>query len=424
MIEKNSNGIIDILSVISEETMWLDLSEEEILESIDFQIFLHLFKNVPEFRQVWKIVYKLEKLLMMIFLAITQRGKISFVGIEDYIEARKKLFEKYGLIENGRCPKHDTIRRVLSLLNSKALQENTIQSFYNFLKYLENHTKKEGDYNHYGLDGKDFKGSGRSKNSNNPKSNIGMLNIYEDSIGTCIFTTPIGQKDSEIVTLQELLPSFNLKKTVSTADAIHCQKETISLIHEGKGKYVIVVKNNQKSLYEEIKARFDNPKSKITTHNEEKRVIEILKLPKNYALADEWPGLKAFVKMQSKTNTKKPCTMYFITNTLDEKLIIGGILNRWKIENKLHRHKDMDLNEDGWRSQDKNTLHNIAILNNLAMQLFRMYAAFSNKEFRKAKVYFQFNPIESMNYLLAIMSSEEIVSNLIESLQKSKKSRK
>ena len=424
MIEKNSNGIIDILSVISEETMWLDLSEEEILESIDFQIFLHLFKNVPEFRQVWKIVYKLEKLLMMIFLAITQRGKISFVGIEDYIEARKKLFEKYGLIENGRCPKHDTIRRVLSLLNSKALQENTIQSFYNFLKYPENHTKKEGDYNHYGLDGKDFKGSGRSKNSNNPKSNIGMLNIYEDSIGTCIFTTPIGQKDSEIVTLQELLPSFNLKKTVSTADAIHCQKETISLIHEGKGKYVIVVKNNQKSLYEEIKARFDNPKSKITTHHEEKRVIEILKLPKNYALADEWPGLKAFVKMQSKTNTKKPCTMYFITNTLDDKLIMGGILNRWKIENKLHRHKDMDLNEDGWRSQDKNTLHNIAILNNLAMQLFRMYAAFSNKEFRKAKVYFQFNPIESMNYLLAIMSSEEIVSNLIESLQKSKKSRK
>jgi predicted transposase YbfD/YdcC len=423
MSKKNSNGIINTLSVISEQIKQLHFSEDDIISIVDSQMFLHIFSNVPDFRQEGKVVYKLHKLLMMIFLAIAQQGKISFVGIEDYIEARKKMFEKYGLIENGQCPKHDTIRRVLSLLSSDALQKATIDSFYNFLKYLERHIRKQGDHIHIGYDGKDFKGSGRNKNSNNPRSNIGMLNVYEDSVGTCILTAPIDIKDSEIPTLQGLIPSFNLKDTISTADAIHCQKETVKLIHDAKGKFVIAVKKNQKSLYEEIEARFNNPKSKIKTYYEENRVIEILKLPSKYTLADEWKGLKTFVRMHSDTHKGVHCEMYFISNTSDERLIIDGILNRWIIENKLHRHKDLDLREDDWRSQDKNTLHNIAIINNLVLQLFRMYATLSNKEFRKAKVYFQFNPIEALNYILAVMSSEEIVSDLIDSLQKYKKNR-
>jgi hypothetical protein len=87
----------------------------------------------------------------------------------------------------------------------------------------------------------------------------------------------------------------------------------------------------------------------------------------------------------------------------------------------MHRIKDMDLFEDAIRSTDKNALQNIATLNNLAVQLFSLYQAITGMEFRKAKIFFQTNPIDCLNLILGTMSSEEIISKLITELEKKKK---
>ena len=89
----------------------------------------------------------------------------------------------------------------------------------------------------------------------------------------------------------------------------------------------------------------------------------------------------------------------------------------------MHRIKDMDLFEDAIRSTDNNALHNSANLNNLAVQLFHLYQAKSGKEFRKAKIYFQTNPLECITTILSVMSSEEIINSLIKELDKQKRSR-
>lgn len=422
MSQKNSNGILRTMITLTETFKVLNITEDYLLEISKEQNFIHIFSDVPDFRMTGKTTFKLENILMLIFLAIIQGGKMSFTGIEDYIEANKRKFETYGLIEDGRCPSHDTIRRILTLLNSDALYESTLNGFYNFLLSLENNLKKQGDYKHLGFDGKEMRGSGRSKETLNPKGNIAMLNIYDSGLMTAVFSEPIDTKESEIPIARSLLARMNLKNVVATADALHCQKETARLIADNKGYYVLAAKENQPSLLEEAQARFNNPKSVIQTFERNHRTIEIIILPKNYALKDEWKGLKAFARMTS-SKRKTPCVMYFISNTSDPQLIIDGIESRWMIEDGYHKPKDLIFNEDVCRSTDKNALHNIAILNNLALQLFNMYQMISGKIFRKAKVYFQYNPVECLNTILGVMSSEEIVGKLVKELKKRKRSR-
>jgi len=421
MSRKTSNGVINSMAIITESFHKLDLDDEGVLRILDNQMFLHLFENVPDPRQQTKIKYKLSNLLLMIFLSIMERGKISFVVIADIIWAKQKVYGKYGIIEEGQCPSHDTIRRILTIIDGNALYENTLNGFYQFLQCLRNNCRKEGDYKHLAFDGKEFRGSGRSKDTRNPKGNIAMLNVYDTDTGTVIECIPIDEKESEIPAAQAVFETMDLSNTVLTADALHCQKVTAGIITNQKGVYILTVKDNQPLLLQEIKARFENPKSKIAKYELDGRVIEILSLPKNYVLADDWSGLKSFARMYS-SRGKNPCIRHFICNTSDHRLINDGITLRWSCE-VMHKVKDCDLYEDAIRSTDKKALQKIAILNNLAVQLIKLYQALSTEEPHRAKIYFQVNTVECLNYMLGIMSSEEIIDSLVKNIKKQKRTR-
>ena len=90
----------------------------------------------------------------------------------------------------------------------------------------------------------------------------------------------------------------------------------------------------------------------------------------------------------------------------------------------MHKIKDCDLYEDAIRSTDKKALQKIAILNNLAVQLIKLYQTMSNEDPHRAKIYFQVNPIECLNFMLSVMSSEEIIDALVKDIKKKKRNRK
>ena len=418
MSEKNSNGILKTTAVIAESFRNINITDDNILELLDNRMFINLFESVPDFRQQGKIAYKLSSVLLMVFLTVLRRGKASFLDIAYVIKANRKKYAEYGLLpEDGSTPSHDTIRRILTLLDGNALYENTIQGFYLFLESLKNHYSVQGDYRHLCIDGKEMRGSGRTSGTNHPQRNYAMLNIYEAASYTVIECEPIDKKENEIPVAQRLLRQMNLKNTVITADALHCQRETAAIIHEGKGIYVLIAKENQKLLSEEIQSRFEKYPDKIRKYEEDGRVIEILELPKSYVLADEWAGLKCFARM-----TSSKCVRLFITNTRDDLLIRQAISLRWSVET-FHKLKDHDMHEDAVRSTDKQALHNIATLNNLGEQLFSLYQSISGLPHREAKVYFQENTIECLNTILSVMSSEEIVNSLVKDLKKRRRKR-
>lgn len=156
MSEKNSNGILKTTAVIAESFRNINITDDNVLELLDNQMFLNLFESVPDFRQQGKVVYKLSSVLLMVFLTVLRRGKASFLDIAYAIRANRKKYTEYGpLPEDGSTPSHDTIRRILTLLDGNALYENTIQGFYLFLESLKNHYSIQGDYRHLCIDGKE-----------------------------------------------------------------------------------------------------------------------------------------------------------------------------------------------------------------------------------------------------------------------------
>lgn len=417
-MSKNSNGILKTSVVIAESFKNINITEDGLLELLDNRIFINLFENIPDFRQPAKIKYKLSHVLLMIFLTVLRRGKASFLDIAYVIKANRKKYAAYGLLpDDGSTPSHDTIRRILTLLDTDELYQNTIQAFYFFLESLKNHYTMRGDYRHLCIDGKEMRASGRSKDTNNPKRNIAMLNVFEANTYTILECVPIDEKENEIPVAQELLLKFNLKNTAVTADALHCQRTTAEIIHTGKGVYVLTVKENQPLLLKEINSRIDRYSDKVKHYEDDKRSYEILDLPKSYSLSDEWKGLKCFVRMHS-----DKCDRCFISNTTDHQLIIQAVSLRWSIET-FHKMKDADMSEDAVRSTDRQALRNIAMLNNLGEQLISMYQTISVLPHREAKVYFQENTIECLNSILSVMSSEEIVNLLVKDLKKRKRKR-
>ena len=68
---------------------------------------------------------KLSNLLMIVFLTILSDGINSFYGIADQVRICREKYERYGLIEDGNIPSHDTFGRVFSLLSAQEIYEQT-----------------------------------------------------------------------------------------------------------------------------------------------------------------------------------------------------------------------------------------------------------------------------------------------------------
>jgi predicted transposase YbfD/YdcC len=408
------------MAVFTEAFRQIDISEDELLRISSRIDFVHLFEGIPDSRMQGKVKYRLPELLFLVFLVKLRERTNCCMEIAAHIKINRKRYEKYGLVKNGQCPSHDTIRRVMMMLDGDALYNETVNRFHQFLRSLEDEIRKGGAYRHLAIDGKSVNGSGRAGSCDSPKANQHILNVYDCGLSTCIHSVPVDEKTNEIPVGQTILEKMELKKTVVTADAMHCQRKTASIIHSRKGIYVLTVKDNQPLLLEEIYARLEKSPKRIRRHEREKRIIEILPLPKGYA-TDGFAGMKVFVRMTSSAG-KGVSERCFIANTLNEELICEAIEERWMIENDLHKEKDTFLYEDRIRFTNKNAVHNMAIMNNLAMQIVRIYQTVAEPDLYMAKLTVHDLPVESIQRILAVMNSDEIIKMLRSKLRAKKKS--
>ena len=388
----------------------IHLDEDDIANIVVSSRHIHLFDDVRDFREESRIKYELSDILMMAFIVILEKGKQSFWYMSNYVFYNQKRFEALGLIKEGKIPSHDTFRRVFSLLDSASLVDTTIMRFHELLKQME----EEKGLRHIGVDGKSVNGSGRSDESKNPLRNANVLNIYDTFSGTCLVSEVVEDKSNEIPAAQRLLSEMNLKNDLITADALHCQAKTTQIIRERKGHYLLCTRDNQPLLLSDIKSRFNNPKNskKIIrkTGDDGKQSIEILRLPKGFEYED-FKDIRSYVKMTSHKR-KNECIRYYISDLIKEDEILLGIEEHWAIENDLHKLKDDYLNEDSFRCIDRKAVQNIAIMNNLIVQLIYIYLPFSGYDLHMAKVALSCNPYEEISKLLAVLSSEKITEQL------------
>jgi len=100
------------------------------------------------------------------------------------------------------------------------------------------------------VDGKTLRGARRSNGTQ-----VHLLSAFLHQQGITVAQREVDEKTNEIPELKNLLSPLDVKGQVITADSLHTQRETARWVVEEKGAdYVFIVKDNQKSLHEDLRA--------------------------------------------------------------------------------------------------------------------------------------------------------------------------
>lgn len=155
-------------------------------------------------------------------------------------------------------------------------------------------------------------------------------------------------------------------------------------LRKAKADYVFTLKNNHKTLYEDIKlwldTEFDNNHLTVlkTTDKDHGR-FEI----RHYTISthldwlpnkDQWANLNAVIMVESTRKLKNTITTerrYYLTSLTDLTTIAHAIRHRWAIENSQHWVLDVIFGEDGQKRLERNEKANKALLTRIGLNLIR-----------------------------------------------------
>ena len=193
-------------------------------------------------------------------------------------------------------------------------------------------------------------------------------------------------KSNEITAIPKLLETLDLKNAMVSIDAMGCQTEIATKIIEKGGDYLLAVKQNQKTLYEDIESAFlvyeNNEKTAFTTEEIngsklEKRTCKIMTDISHITRAEDWKNLQTIIKIEkqtyhkSKDKTVKEQRYYISCQLNTSEMFLNYTRNHWLIENKLHWSLDVILKEDESRKRNNNVAENFSIILKLVLKLLQ-----------------------------------------------------
>lgn len=351
------------------------------LEPQPVRKLLKSFSFLKDKRQKHKIHYTIQALLIIVLLAKVTSRNANCCEIAGFAKSHLPLLKEADVLKDSQSPSHDTIQRFIESLDVTWIRSK-LTALKEFYKKIQRILGLQGKYIHLALDGQEFRGSGRSKNSKSPKRNIATLNFYYSSFGVCLYSIPIDLKENEIPVAQRALLHFLLKGTVVTADALHTQRKTLQIIRNNGGHYVIAAKENQKSLYLEMQTSFEKKKpkhSKQYYYERGDRKFWVIVLDDDY-IGEEWVDQKLYIKMVSSTTGKEAEPMYFISSLSDHIAALEAIELRWTIENKHHKSKDVYLSQDKYTSTKEEAVEGMAYINNLTLGIIELMQIIMREE--------------------------------------------
>ena len=202
------------------------------------QGFKEQFSDIEDPRQLSKVAHPLMEIFFLAILAVAG-GATSWSNIQMFGKIHLSVLMKYYPFEMGIPSKH-TIRRVFEMLDPKYMNQILLKFF-----------SKNLNESHFAIDGKALRGS-RYKESRA----IHFLNVYAVNSGLTLFGKAIDRKDNEITAIPEAIECLSLKGAVVTIDAMGCQKSITKQIIEKEGDYVLSLKENHPTLYNQVVCAF------------------------------------------------------------------------------------------------------------------------------------------------------------------------
>ena len=236
------------------------------------------------------------------------------------------------------------------------------------------------------IDGKTICGASnaREKNEKEAEGKIHMISAWvcEDRIS--IAQEKTNEKSNEITKIPEILSMIDVYGAVVSIDAMGTQTAIAETIVNAEGNYVLGLKQNQPTLYENVKEYFDwaredeceKKKLSVETYNESghgrvtHRRVEVTNDVSWLEEKTRWKNLSSLICVTRRTdrngNISNEESFYIASFPMSAKDAARYVQSHWGIENRLHWSLDMVFHEDDCKIHTDNAPQNLSVLRKMA----------------------------------------------------------
>ncbi|MGC8960663.1 MAG: ISAs1 family transposase [Chloroflexia bacterium] len=302
-----------------------------------------IFESLVDWRKARGKVYPLSALLLVV-LAGLMCGKQSLKAIARRCAELCFLDRARLGLPLGRSPGATTLGRLPAKLDPVALG----RAMKHWLTAVRRELRCAGMARRIAIDGKTLRGAARR--GANP---VHLLRSATSS-KSCWLRSPW------ITAVIPLLRSLVLEGRLVTMDALLTQREVAQEILARKGDYLMVVKENQPQLFQDIAICFDSEPLADEIRGTARTIDKghgRLENVTGTALKGfvDWPGAEQVMKItrtvtRLKTGQTTTESVYAITGLPPSRgspaLLLEAIRGHWVIENDIHWIRDVTLGED------------------------------------------------------------------------------
>jgi predicted transposase YbfD/YdcC len=317
-------------------------------------------------------------LINIVFMAVcgVLSGSNSIAGIHEFAIDCRSWLARYLDLGNG-IPSEDTIGRILARLDPGAFEKCLLSWTQAVQEAAENQL--------VAIDGKTLRGSRDHEHGRAPIHVVSAwATVNKLSLGQVV----ISEKSNEITAIPQLLQLLDVSGALVTIDAMGCQKEIADQIRDGGSDYILAVKQNQPTLYEQVEAAIDEAleqdAEQINEHEtaekghgrQETRTCAIFPAPESVDPENLWRDLSAVgiaisERVDSKGRHSMDTRYYILSRLLPVGEFAAAVRGHWSIENHLHWQLDVSFREDECRVCRDHGPANLSVIRRFALGLLK-----------------------------------------------------
>lgn len=318
---------------------------------------------VPDPRRRQGVRFALSAIVALAVAAILS-NHLSILAIAEWgANQSQDLLRGLGF-PNGVTPHQSTIQRLFAKIDPDHL--SVALSEY-FAAITPSAAERPRGSQGVAIDGKAQRGRLSFDSSGCP---VHALNAFLHDYGIVLASEPIENKgqtekaEAELTVAPALIKRIDWQGRVMTADALLCQRKLCQDVLDARGDYLLTVKENQPTIYQDIRLLFDPPFNRLPL--DDRREIKTVDQghgrhqDTRWLIAStdlvgytDWPGLAQVFRVertwQEQGKTKQE-VQYGITSlppiVADAARLLALRRGHWQIENGLHHVKDVTLGED------------------------------------------------------------------------------
>jgi predicted transposase YbfD/YdcC len=437
-VAKKSAKILEIREMMG-ETGFI------IVENVGIEPLLALkceYEGIEDMRFQPYVEHLLSDIVMITLISV-MAGCDEWGDIAEFARLKATWFKKFLELPNG-IPSHDTIQRVMAMIDGSILYSLTIQFLMRSMDVLATVARKrkliacpelakaEEEIKVIAIDGKTSRGSKRNKTDRDAVKAMHTVSAYSTDRGLCLSEKVVDEKSNEIPAVQDLLGIIDMNGCIVTWEALNTQKETVKAVITGKGDYVGALKGNQPLFYEEVKLYFDESTLESLKKTENSYVKTSEKEQSGFATREyyltqdilwyadrkEWEGLKSFgcarrtlEKLNGETIVD---TRYFITSVTDINAFAKSVRAHWQVENNIHWHLDYTFRDDHNTTMRKHGAQNLQTMKRVALAILSLVKSFyDNKSLKRIRFILSVDFENNIEKVFKLLNAQAIESLLL-----------